>query len=151
MAAALATLHVLQNGTLIQNAAACGKNLIEGLERLIPQYECFKEVRGKGLMIGMEMVKPQSIKLKMGWNLLNKMSTGLFSQVISMLLMEKHQILTQVAGNNLDIIKILPPLVISHAEVDYFLSALESVLQEMHRLPGPLWTFGSSLVRNAVA
>ena len=151
MAAGLATLHVLTTQPIMENAAACGKSLKEGLENFLPKFECFSEVRGMGLMIGMEMVKPRSMKLKMGWNLLNKMSTGLFSQIISMLLMEKHHILTQVAGNNLDIIKILPPLTITHKEVDYFLNAMETVLNEMHHLPGPLWKFGTSLVKHAVS
>ena len=149
MVAGLATLHVFANEPIVENAAARGLQFKNGMEKLIPQFECFGEVRGVGLMIGMEMQKPQSMKLKLGWSVLDKMSKGLFSQVVSMVLMEKHHILTQVAGNNLDVIKILPPLIITEAQVATFLEAFESVMIDMHKLPGPLWNFGASLVKHA--
>lgn len=151
MAAGLATLHVIKTEKLVENAAKCGARMREGLEKLIPKFEHLGAVRGLGLMVGVEMQKPQSLRLKMEWNLLNKMSSGLFSQVIVMTLMEKHRILTQVAGNNVDIIKCLPPLVISEQEVDYFLLAFEAVCVEASKFPGPIWDFGSSLVKNSMS
>src|SRR5262249_32281107 len=85
MAAGLASLHVIEEEKLIENAAICGKQLKEGLEKLVPLYEHLGEVRGLGLMIGIEIKKPESLRLKMGWNLLNKMSAGLFTQTMVML------------------------------------------------------------------
>ena len=53
--------------------------------------------------------------------------------------MAKHHILSHVAGHHIDVIKLLPPLVISEADVDWFLKAFEDVLEQMHRFPGAGW------------
>jgi ornithine--oxo-acid transaminase len=67
------------------------------------------------------------------------MNADLFGQMITMPLMEKHHILTQVAGHGLDTVKILPPLVIGKQEADMFLDAMETVLKDVHRFPGSAW------------
>jgi len=46
---------------------------------------------------------------------------------------------------------LLPPLVITPKEVDYFLMAFESILIEFNKFPGPVWSLGSSLVKHAIA
>ena len=51
--------------------------------------------------------------------------------------MEDHRIICQVAGNNLDVVKLIPPLVIDEADVQWFLGAFESVLESMHRPLAP--------------
>jgi len=48
-------------------------------------------------------------------------------------LMEDHRILCQVAGHNQDVVKLIPPLVIDHSDVDWFLRAFESVMVSLHR------------------
>ena len=101
------------------------------------RYELVHEIRGKGLMIGIQFGKPASLSLKTGWPYLmktglHKMNEDLFCQMITMPLLEKHHILTQVAGHGLDTVKILPPLVINQADADYFLGALDDVLKDAH-------------------
>ena len=54
MAAGIATLDVLEQERLIENAARMGERLLRDLAALIPRYEMLREVRGKGLMIGVE-------------------------------------------------------------------------------------------------
>ena len=58
MAAGIATLEVMNSDNLIDNAARMGERLIAGLSQLVPKYELLKEVRGKGLMIGVELDRP---------------------------------------------------------------------------------------------
>jgi ornithine--oxo-acid transaminase len=65
-------------------------------------------------------------------------------------LFKKHRILTQVAGHAMDVIKILPPLIIGEAEIDRFVTALDSVLQECRKFPGPIWDLGSNFIRHAL-
>ena len=72
--------------------------------------------------------------------MLHKMNEDLFCQMITMPLLEKHNILTQVAGQGIDTVKILPPLVIDRADADYFLEAMDAVLKDAHRFPGSAWT-----------
>ncbi|MCF8129265.1 MAG: aspartate aminotransferase family protein [Deltaproteobacteria bacterium] len=139
MAAGLATLHVIEQENLIQQSAAMGAYLEKGLQELARRYELIHEIRARGLMIGIQFGKPASLSLKTGWNLLHKMNVDLFCQMITMPLLEKHHILTQVAGHGLDTVKILPPLVIERSDADYFLEAMDDVLMNAHKFPGSAW------------
>jgi ornithine--oxo-acid transaminase len=73
------------------------------------------------------------------------MNADLFGQMITMPLLEKHHILSQVAGHGLDTVKILPPLVIDRADADCFLEAMEAVLKDVHRFPGAAWATTSKM------
>lgn len=150
MAAGLATLEILDRDGLIENSAHMGEKLLRGLEELQKRYDLVKEVRGKGLMIGIEFGEPRSIGLKMGWKMAETAQAGLFAQMVTMSLMRKHRVLTQVSGHQVNIIKLLPPLIVTEAEIDYFITALDDALAEAHRFPGGLWEMGTSLVREAV-
>jgi ornithine--oxo-acid transaminase len=145
MAAGLATLHVIEQENLVQQSAVMGAYLEKGLRELAERYELIHEIRAKGLMIGIQFGKPVSLSLKTGWPYLlktglHKMNVDLFCQMITMPLLEKHHILTQVAGHGQDTVKILPPLVIDQTDADYFLTALDDVLKDAHKFPGSAWT-----------
>lgn len=140
MAAGLATLHVIEQENLIERSARMGKYLMNGLENLADRYELLHEIRGKGLMIGIQFGEPESFTLKTGWKLLHKMNQELFCQMITIPLLEKHNILTQVAGHGLDTVKILPTLIIDNADADCFLEAMDKVLKDAHKFPGSAWT-----------
>ncbi|MGM0426696.1 MAG: aspartate aminotransferase family protein [Thermodesulfobacteriota bacterium] len=140
MAAGLATLHVIAQENLVEHSARMGNYLMEGLQGLADRYEMLKEIRGKGLMMGLQFGEPASFTLRKRWNLLHRMNEDLFCQIITMPLMQRHHILTQVAGHGLDTVKILPPLVIQKADADYFLEAMESVLKKAHKFPGSAWS-----------
>src|SRR6516162_3122146 len=68
MAAGIATLDVLDSERLIENAARTGQLLLHGLAAMIPRAEFLHDVRGKGLMIGIEVGSPRSLKLKASWH-----------------------------------------------------------------------------------
>ena len=65
-------------------------------------------------------------------------------------MVSKHRILTQVAGHAMDVVKILPPLIIGEREVDLFVAALDDVLTECRKFPGPMWEIGQNFVRHAL-
>jgi len=150
MACGLATLDILESEKLIENGARMGERLITGLQDLIPRYELLKEVRGKGLIIGIELGAPKTFAMKSAWKLIHAADGGLFPQAIIMPLLDQHHILTQVAGHNMDVIKILPPLTITEEDVDHFIGSFESVLAECHKFPGPAWTTASHLMKFAL-
>src|SRR5215468_3149961 len=89
------------------------------------KHSFIEEVRGRGLMIGIEFHEPREFKLKMAWKLLHKIDKVLFAQMIVTQMLSKHRILTQVAGHAMDVLKILPPLIIGEKEVDMFVNALD--------------------------
>ncbi len=145
MAAGLATLTVLKEEKLVENSAAMGDRLAEKLRAVGSQYEMFSEVRGRGLMIGVEFRQPSSLTLKMGWNLLHSLDASLFCQAMLIPLLTEHRVLAQVAGHHLDVIKLLPSLVINEDDVDYLVGAFDQVMAACHRFPGPVWEVGKRL------
>ena len=101
-AAAIAVLDVMKQENLVENAAKVGAYLMEELKKF-PQI---KEVRGQGLMIGMEFEEPiKDIRRK--------------------LLFEK-KVFTGVSGTN--VIRLLPPLCLSMEEAEEFLNRFKQVL-----------------------
>src|SRR5262245_18643351 len=99
MAAGIATLEVMQAERVTENAARKGERLVRELSALKGSYELLKDVRGKGLMIGVEFGTPTSLKLKASWSMLETASKGLFCQLITIPLFKDHKILTQDAGH----------------------------------------------------
>ena len=110
MVAGLAALDVLDREQLIPNAERMGNRIGEALRAMIPRFEFLKDVRWRGLMIGIEFGPPKSLGLKTAWALMHKMDKSLFPQAAIIPLLDKHHIITQVAGHNVDVIKLLPPL-----------------------------------------
>src|SRR5438045_8491157 len=120
MACGLAALEVIDNENLVENAAKMGALLIEKIDQLRTKHSFIKEVRGKGLMIGIEFHEPHEFKLKMAWKLLHKIDKVLFAQMIVTQMLSKHRILTQVAGHALHVLSIVPPIILRELEVDMF-------------------------------
>lgn len=150
MACGLASLEVIDNEKLIENAASMGQLLAARIDALREKHTFIKEVRGKGLMIAIEFQEPTEFKLKMAWKLLHKVDKVLFAQMVVTQMLSKHRILTQVAGHAMDVLKILPPLIIGEREVDRFVRALCDVLTECRKFPGPMWEIGQNFVRHAL-
>ena len=139
MVAGLAALDVIDREGLVQRAEHYGNLIGEGLRAMIPKFEFLKAVRWRGLMVGIEFGDPRSLGLKTAWAIIHKLDKSLFPQAAIIPLLDKHHIITQVAGHDIDVIKLLPPLVISDDDVKWFLTAFEDVLTQMHKFPGPAW------------
>jgi len=150
MAAGIATLEVIKAENLIEKAAKRGAELHMALTRLVPGYELLKEVRGKGLMLGVEFGPPKSLRLKASWNVLETANKGLFCQLITVPLFKDHKILTQVAGHGSHTIKLLPPLVITEEDCNWIATSFDQVIAASHKVPGAIWSLGKTLVDNAV-
>ncbi|MDH6136180.1 ornithine--oxo-acid transaminase [Kitasatospora sp. MAA4] len=150
MAAGLATLHVMQDEKVVENARRVGDLFRERLAALTERYELLAEVRGRGLMIGIEFGRPKSLKLRTGWTALQAARKGLFAQMVVVPLLQRHRILTQVSGDHLEVIKLIPPLIITEREVDRFVDAFTEVMDDAHRGSGLMWDFGRTLVKQAV-
>ena len=150
MAAGLASLAVIEDEQLVSNAERTGDALQAALTELVEKYELLAEVRGRGLMIGLEFSKPRSLKLRAGWSMLQTARRGLFAQMVVGTLFRRHRILTQVAGDYMEVVKLLPPLTIGAAEVALFRDAFAEVMEEAHQGGGLMWDFGRTLVKQAV-
>ncbi|MGW2416737.1 aspartate aminotransferase family protein [Streptomyces tubercidicus] len=151
MAAGLAVLSVLEDEQLVAGARRTGDLLRSRLAELIPRYELLHEVRGRGLMIGIEFGRPKSLGLRSRWTMLQTARKGLFAQMVVVPLLQRHRILTQVSGDHLEVIKLIPPLIIGEREVDRFVEAFTAVMDDAHGGGGLMCDFGRTLVKQAVA
>lgn len=115
-AGALAVLDVIEQEGLVENAAKVGAHLISELKKMMAEGPCnssegeavpqIVDVRGEGLMIGIELNVP-------------------YKEVRSKLLFEEH-VFTGCSGTN--VLRLLPPLCLSMAEADEFLTKFKKVL-----------------------
>jgi len=149
MTAGLATLSILEDEGLVDNAEKTGRLLRERLQSLTDRYELLADVRGRGLMVGIEFGKPKSLKLLAGWKMLQAARHGLFAQMVVVPLFQRHRVLTQVAGDHIDVVKLIPPLIASETEVDMFVEAFTDVMDDAHKGSGLMWDFGRTLVTQA--
>jgi ornithine--oxo-acid transaminase len=149
MAAGIATLAVIENERIIENAAQKGERLLRELSALQGKYELLKNVRGKGLMLGVEFGSPSSLKLKASWTMIETASKGLFCQLITIPLLKDHKILTQVAGHASHTIKLLPTLTIDDSDCDWIVRSFDKVIADSHS-GGAVWSLGKTLVQHAM-
>jgi len=150
MAAGLASLAVIEDEGLVANAARTGDALRDALAAMVSEYDLLADVRGRGLMIGIEFGRPRSLKLRTRWTMLQKTRVGLFAQMVVMMLFQRHRILTQVSGDHMEVIKLLPPLTIGDAEVALMRDAFADVMNDAHKGSGLVWDFGRTLVKQVI-
>jgi ornithine--oxo-acid transaminase len=150
MVAGLATLAAFDDEDIVGHAERTGADLQDKLRGLAERYELIHDVRGLGLMIGIEFGQPQSRPAGRRFRTLERLRTGMFSQTVVVPLFHRHRIITQVAADNVNIIKLLPPLISGPAEVDYFVQALDDVMADAHRGSGLTYEFGRTMARGAL-
>jgi ornithine--oxo-acid transaminase len=151
MVAGLATLSVIEDERLVARAESTGEALMGRLQQLVERYELFHSVRGKGLMIGLVFGEPSSRRLRAEFRALEFVRTGLFAQLVVGPLFTRHRVLTQVAADKMNVVKILPPLVCGEEEIDWFVSALDDVLREVHEHPTSALRLGLRLAKGALS
>jgi ornithine--oxo-acid transaminase len=151
MAAALASLYVIEEERLVENAAAMGDYVMKRLKPIAEACPFVSDVRGKGLMFALDFARPTApFKLKMAWDTVHKLHDSVFSQMAIIPLLQKHHILSQVAGYHIEVIKFLPPMIVTREDMDWFLGGLEDVLTDMQRFPGAAWETVAGLAKRAV-
>jgi ornithine--oxo-acid transaminase len=139
MAAGLATLHELDEQGLVERAARLGARLLELTGPLVEEFDVVREVRGLGLMWAIEFGEPKAGRIS--WRLIERMQPGLFAQFVVAPLFARHRILSQVAGHRMAVVKVLPPLVVTDADVEEFVEALSATIARARRLPRSLTRF----------
>ena len=139
MAAGLATLHELDDEGLVERSARLGAKLLELTRPLVDEFEVVHDVRGLGLIWAIEFGEPRSGKLS--WKLIEKVQPGLFAQLVVVPLFSKHRILSQVAGHNMAVLKVLPPLVVTDEDIEQFVEALSTTIARARHMRRSLTRF----------
>jgi 4-aminobutyrate aminotransferase-like enzyme len=116
-AAAMATLRVVQEEGLMENARIVGDYAREGLRDLAARHDCIGDVRGSGLFFGAEMVLDRQSKTP---------ATAFTKRVANR--MREHGVLLNFLGIHYNVLKIRPPMVFSKSDADRMLDRLDKVL-----------------------
>jgi ornithine--oxo-acid transaminase len=127
MAAGLATLHELREKRLVEQSARLGERLLELTRSLVDEFEVVRDVRGLGLAWAIEFGEPEGGGRT--YRMIEKAQRGLFAQLVIVPLFTEGHILTQVAGHEMAVIRILPPLVVTDADVEEFAEALRVTIK----------------------
>jgi ornithine--oxo-acid transaminase len=148
MRAGLATLDVLEREALGHRALQAGSYLRQQLNAALREFEMVKEVRGLGLLMGIEFQPPKQLRLRIPYEAFGAIHKGMFGQILVMRLFRDFGFLTQVCGNNFMVLKVAPPLVVEEQQIDAFVAAVRSVV-ELANSPGVFWSEALGLARRA--
>jgi ornithine--oxo-acid transaminase len=148
MRAGLATLDVLERESLGQRSIDAGQYLRQQLTAALEEFEMVKEVRGMGLLMGIEFQAPKQFRLRIPYEAFGAIHGGMFGQILVMRLFRDFGFLTQVCGNNFMVLKVAPPLVIEKQQMDAFVAAVHRVV-ELANSPGVFWSEALGLARRA--
>ena len=149
MRAGLATLDVLEKHELGKRASILGDLLRSRLRDALSPYEMVKEVRGMGMLSGIEFQSPSKLALKIPFESFRAIHPAMFGQIVVMRMFRDKNILTQICGNNFMVLKVAPPLVVTEDEINEFVAAIGDVVEAMHSSPA-FWTEALGLAKRAV-
>ena len=121
MAAAKATLEVIQGDNLLENCDRVGKLLLNGLRDLAKKDERIGDVRGAGLYLGVELVKDRATREPDSARALALVNE-----------MRNRRVLISATAHNANVLKIRPPLIFAREHVDRFLTELEGALKAVN-------------------
>jgi len=149
MRAGLATLDVLEREQLGPRALHLGESFRSKLRRELAGLDMVNEVRGMGLLNGIEFVPPKKLAFRALYEAFNKIHPAMFGQIMVMRMFREKGILTQICGNNFLVLKAAPPLVVTSEQLDEFVVGIRDVI-EMAQTSPAFWTEALGMVRRAV-
>ncbi len=121
-AAGLAVLDVIENEGLVANSASVGRYLKDSLVQLAQTQRLIGDVRGSGLLVGLELVSDRDQKAP---------AAGETALLVE--LMREAGVLVGSSGRQQNVLKLRPPLIARRQHVDIFIEALDSSLREVDR------------------
>ncbi|NND44189.1 MAG: aminotransferase class III-fold pyridoxal phosphate-dependent enzyme, partial [Xanthomonadales bacterium] len=119
-AQAKATMDIIAEENLIENARLMGARIVDGLKQMMPRHEWIGDVRGRGLLLGMELVKDRQTK-----------EHAVAEAARFMDLCKDRGVLLGKGGLKGNVIRIAPPLTINAGEVDQLLEVIDQSLAEL--------------------
>ncbi len=150
MVAGLATLQAFDDEDILDRVRRTGKAFTKALQPLVERYEFLHEVRGMGLMIGLVFGEPTSAGARRRYRVIEALRPALFSQMIVVPLFHRHRIVTQVAADNMNVVKLLPPLIAGDDEVELFTDALDDVLSSAQQGSSLIFEFGKTMAKGSL-
>ncbi|MBM7854378.1 putrescine aminotransferase [Desulfohalotomaculum tongense] len=127
-AAALATIETIYRQDLITQAREKGSYFLRKLKKLKEKYPLLADVRGRGLLIGIEFAKPKGFAYKATMGVINRLSEEYMGSLVAGQLLNKYGIITAYTLNNPNVIRLEPPLVVEYRQLDRVVEALDEIL-----------------------
>jgi len=149
MRAGLASLDVLEDERLGERGARMGDELRRRLSERLAGFEMVREVRGVGMLTGVEFQSPRRLRLRVPFEAFARIHPAMFGQVLVMRLFRDHGMLTQICGNDFMVLKVAPPLIVSEEQLDQFVAAIGAVVKLMHG-GGGFWSEALGMARRVI-
>ncbi len=127
-AAGLAAVNILVEEDLAFQAREKGQYLLDRLKPMQDKYPLLKEVRGRGLMIGLEFNRHKGFIDKLTGGALDKLAREYTGALVQGELLNRHKVITNFTLNNPNVIRLQPPLTVAYEDLDYVADALEDIL-----------------------
>ena len=149
MRAGLATLDVLENEGLGPRTLELGAAFRDKLQKALAGCGLVKQVRGMGLLCGIEFVPPRKLAIRALYETFHRIHPAMFGQIVVMRMFREKKILTQICGNNFMVLKAAPPLITTEAQLDEFAAAIREVAEMAESSPA-FWTEAIAMARRVV-
>lgn len=150
MAAGHATLDVLEDLDAPNRARVLSEMFRNGLQDLADRYDVIDRITGQGLIIGVVFKSSANLALRIQQKLMGAGDPGAFAAAVHIDL-HRRGILVQIPGFNLNMIKLLPPVILADDDVQWFLRAFEEVLAGYRRpTSGPVAGMAGGVTRHVL-
>jgi len=126
-AAAIAAIQVTCEENLAAAAKEKGDYFLQGLQGLKERFPLVKDVRGRGLLIGLEFNQPGGLAARLSGGLTDRLAGEYTGSLVAGELLNKHGIITAYTLNNPNVIRLEPPLTVTYEQIDKVLGALEDI------------------------
>ncbi|MDK2927519.1 MAG: putrescine aminotransferase [Bacillota bacterium] len=146
MAAALAGIQAVVEGRLADQAKEKGEYFLGRLRALQQKYPLLKEVRGRGLFIGLEFNQPEGLLNTLTGGALKNLAHEYQGALVAGELLNKHHIITAYTLNNPNVIRLEPPLIVTKEELDRVVDALEEILSRQKSFLSIAFSAGKNML-----
>ncbi|RJX24163.1 MAG: aspartate aminotransferase family protein [Dethiobacter sp.] len=126
-AGAIAAVEVVVRENLARQAAEKGAYFLNKLQGLKEKYSIIKDVRGRGLLVGLELAEGGGLLDFLSAGSVKKLSSEFLSSMIGGELQQKYRVLTLFTLNNPNVIRLEPPLTVSYEQLDYAVDAFDKL------------------------
>ncbi len=126
-AAAIAAVETIVREKLPQQAAEKGSYFLNKLQGLQEKYDIIKEVRGRGLLIGLELAQEGGLLDYLSAGSLKKLSSEYLSSMVGAELQAKYGIITLFTTNNPNVLRLEPPLTVTYEQLDQAVDAFDKL------------------------
>lgn len=151
MAAGLAAIEVLEKLDAPAEAKRKGEIIRAGFERLAEKYDCIDRFVGMGLMQTIYFKDSSNAMLQAQQAILKTVDSGAFAAAVHVDLFTRQKVIAQIPGPGINAIKVLPPVITTDEDLEYFLGALDDTLASFYQpQTGPIASLTSGVVNSAM-